>query len=44
MSQIKELLDEIPWETPFRDKGTEQSQQHFKDALLRVQELTIPQV
>jgi len=40
---FKEFLDEIPWKTVYRDKGTEQSWQYFKDAFLRTEELSIPQ-
>ena len=40
---FKKLLDKIPWETVLRDKGMEQSWQHFKVAFLRVQKLSIPQ-
>ena len=36
-------MGEIPWEVVLRDKGTEQSWQHFKDAFLRAQELLFPQ-
>lgn len=32
---FKKLLDEIPWVTVLRDKGTEQSWRIFKHALLR---------
>ena len=38
---FKELLDEISWENVLRDKGVEQSWLLFKDAFLRVQELSI---
>jgi len=34
---FKELLDENPRETLLRDKGTEQSWHHFKNAFLRAQ-------
>jgi len=37
------LLEVIPWENVFKDKGKEQSWQHFKDALLRAQEPSVPQ-
>jgi len=40
---LKELLDGITWETVLKGTGTEQSWQTFKDTLLRVQELSIPQ-
>ena len=40
---LKELLGGISWETVLKDMGTEQSWQLFKDTLLRVQELSIPQ-
>ena len=39
---LKKLLVKIPWETVLRDRGTDQSWQHFKDTFLRVQELCIP--
>jgi len=39
---FKELLDEIPWETLLRDKGTVRSWQHIKDAFLRSQQRSIP--
>jgi len=37
-----QLLEVISWETVFRDKGKEQSWQHFKNMFLRAQELSIP--
>ena len=40
---LKELLSGIPWETVLKGMGTEQSWQLFKDTLLRVQWLSIPQ-
>ena len=40
---LKELLSGIPWETVLKGMGTEQSWQLFKDTLLRVQRLSIPQ-
>ncbi len=40
---LKELLDGISWETVLKGMGTEQSWQLFKDTLLRVQRLSIPQ-
>ena len=40
---LKELLSGIPWETVLKDMSTEQSWQLFKDTLLRVQLLSIPQ-
>ena len=40
---FKKLLHEISWEEVLRDKGAEQSWLLSKDALLRAQELTIPQ-
>ena len=40
---LKELLRGIPWETVLKGMGTEQSWQLFKDTLLRVQQLSIPQ-
>ena len=40
---LKELLNGIPWETVLKGMGTEQSWQLFKDTLLRVQRLSIPQ-
>ena len=40
---FKELLKKIPCEEFLRDKGVEQSWLLFKDALLGVQELYIPQ-
>ena len=40
---FKELLDEIPWETVLGDMRTEHNWQLFKDAFLRVKELSIPQ-
>lgn len=39
---FKKLVDATPWETALRDKGAEQSQQLFKDIILRAQELLIP--
>ena len=39
----KELLSGIPWGTVLKGMGTEQSQQLFKDTLLRAQWLSIPQ-
>ena len=40
---LKELLSGIPWETVLKGVGKEQSWQLFKDTLLRVQRLSIPQ-
>jgi len=40
---FKELLVAISWEAVLRDKGVEQSWLLFKDAFLRVQELSITQ-
>ena len=40
---LKELLSGIPWETVLKGMGTEQSWQLFKDTLLRVQRLSIPE-
>ena len=43
---FKELQEEIPWETVLKDKGlelVEQSWQCYKDAFLRVQDLSVPQ-
>ena len=40
---LKELLSGIPWETVLKGMGTEQSWQLFKDTLLRVQWLSMPQ-
>lgn len=40
---LKELLDEIPWETVFRDRGTEQSWQGFKDAFESASALCLPE-
>ena len=40
---LKELLSGIPWETILKGMGTAQSWQLFKDILLRVQQLSIPQ-
>jgi len=40
---LKELLSEIPWETVLKGMGTEQSWQLFKDTLLSMQHLSIPQ-
>ena len=40
---LKELLRGIPWETVLKGMGTEQSWQLFKDTLLRLQWLSIPQ-
>ena len=40
---LKELLSGISWETVLKGMGTEQSWQLFKDTLLRVQRLSIPQ-
>ena len=40
---LKELLRGIPWETVLKGMGTEQSWQLFKDTLLRVQRLSIPE-
>jgi len=40
---LKELLSGMPWETVLKGTGTEQSCQLFKDTLLRVQWLSIPQ-
>ena len=40
---LKKLLDEIPWETVLKYKGTEQNRQHFKDAFLRALKVSIPQ-
>lgn len=39
---FKELVDEIPWETPLRGKGMEQSWQLFKDSFLKVWEHSVP--
>ncbi|KAM9168311.1 very low-density lipoprotein receptor-like [Mergus octosetaceus] len=39
---FKELVDEIPWDTVLRDRGSDQSWQLFKDIFLRAQELSIP--
>lgn len=40
---FKKLLEVISWETVLRDKGIEQSWQHFEDGFLRAQELSIVQ-
>ena len=40
---LKELLAGVPWETPLKGVGTEQSWRSFKDTLPRVHELSIPQ-
>ena len=40
---LNELLSGIPWETVLKGMDTEQSWQLFKDTLLRVQWLSIPQ-
>lgn len=39
---FKKLVDEIPWDTVLRERGSDQSWQVFKDIFLRVQELSIP--
>ena len=39
---FKRLMEEIPWETLLRDKGTEQRWHLFKNAFLREQEFSIP--
>jgi len=39
---FKELVDGIPWETAFRDKGAEENWQLFKDVFRRLEELSIP--
>ena len=40
---LQELLSGNPWETVLKGMGTEQSRQFFKDTLLRMQWLFIPQ-
>ena len=39
---FKELINRTPWKTALRDKGAEQSWQTFKDAIHKVQELSVP--
>lgn len=39
---LKELVNEIPWETVLRDREADQSWQLFKATFLGAQELSIP--
>jgi len=39
---FKELVNRTPWKTVLRDRGAEERWQIFKDALHRVQELSVP--
>lgn len=41
--RIKELLDEVFWDTVLRDIGMEKRWQLFKDIFLRGQDFSIPQ-
>ena len=39
---FKELVDEIPWDTVLRDRGSDRNWQLFKDIFLGAQGLSIP--